>query len=52
LAELAGACGLELPNRLGVETNANYEQNWLSIDLAYRNGAYPTVHQRGGNSFR
>jgi hypothetical protein len=52
LAEFASACGLELANGLGVEANANYEQNRLSIDLAYRNGAYLAAHQCAHNSFR
>jgi hypothetical protein len=52
LAEFASTCGFEPANRLGVEANANDEQNWLSIDLADWNNSYVAVDQRVRDSFR
>jgi hypothetical protein len=52
LAELASARGFKLANSLGIETNADYEQDWLSIHLAYRNGVDHTVHQCARDAIR
>ena len=52
LAELTSARGFKLANSLSIETDADYEQNWLPIDLTYWNGADLTVEQRPRDAIR
>jgi hypothetical protein len=52
LAELASACGFKLSNSLGIETDADHEQSWLSVDLACWNGTDSATHQCSRNAIR
>jgi hypothetical protein len=52
LTELASARGFKPANSLGIETNADYEQDWSSVGFAYWNGVDLTVNECARDAIR